>query len=62
VPVEETEPHVSPKPHIHTDTGNETVVRHLLDKHASVDAQVKDTGWSALMYAACNGHVNVVQV
>ncbi len=44
------------------DAGNETIVRLLLDKGASVNAQVRETGWTALMYAALNGHINVVQV
>lgn len=43
-------------------SGNETIVRHLLDAGASVNTQIKATGWTALMYAANNGHVNIVQV
>ena len=44
-----------------TGTGNETIVRHLLDKGAAVNLQAKDTGWSALMLAALNGHISIVQ-
>ena len=42
--------------------GNESIARMLLDHKCSVNACVAETGWTALMMAVLNNHLNIVQV
>lgn len=42
--------------------GHESVCGLLIDNEANVDASMRGTGWTALMHAAHNGYLSVVQV
>eukprot|EP00041_Stephanoeca_diplocostata_P031690 m.992744 g.992744 ORF g.992744 m.992744 type:complete len:929 (-) comp24007_c0_seq6:6-2792(-) len=42
--------------------GHESVCRLLIDNEANVDTSIRGTGWTALMHAAHNGYLSVVQV
>ena len=39
-------------------TNDEQVARHLLEANANIEA-VNNEGWTAIMYCAQNGHVEV---